>query len=456
MSISSIFNEQKAFFNANHTKSVNFRIHQLKKIKALLKENEAEMLEEIYADFGKSPFETYATEFALVYEELNTFIRKLKKWSKPRRVSTNLANFPAKSELRPEPLGVTLIIGPWNYPYQLSLLPAITAIAAGNTVILKPSELPIATSNIMAKIINKNFESNFFHVVEGGIPETTELLDLPFDKIFFTGSIPVGKIVYQAAAKNLTPVTLELGGKSPTIITASANLKLTAKRLIWAKFINAGQTCIAPDYILVEKKIEQALLEALKEEIEANYDFSNDWPENYLQIINDRNFERLQGLIPEEKIYFGGTTNSDKRIIQPTLLNNISFEDKVMEDEIFGPILPVISYEDIDWAIAQIKSKPKPLSLYIYSKDKTTVEKVLNEVSFGGGAVNDSVMHIANPNLPFGGVGFSGIGAYHNKAGFDTFTHYKGILKKRFWFEPSIKYAPYKDWKLKILKWLMG
>ena len=447
---------QKEYFNSNITKNVRFRISQLKKFKNILQENEIELYAAIEADFSKSEFETYATELSLIYHEINTFIRKTKKWGKKRRVNSGIANFPSKSYIMPEPLGVILVIGAWNYPYQLSLLPALTAIAAGNTVILKPSELPAETSRIMARLINDNFDKAFFHVIEGGVDITTTLINLPVDKIFFTGSIPVGKIVYQAAAKNLIPVTLELGGKSPTFVLPDAPLKQAAKRIIWAKFLNAGQTCIAPDYILVHKSIEKEFLAALKLEIEQTFSNENSSAENYVQIINQRNFDRLKKLIDSEKLYFGGQLEVDNRYIAPTIIQNVSFDDVIMQDEIFGPILPVISFTELDDAILQVKTRPKPLSLYLYSKSKTDINKILNSLSFGGGAVNDSVMHIANSKLPFGGVGASGMGAYHGKTGFDTFTHYKSILHKKFWYELPVKYPPYSKTKLKLVKWFMG
>jgi aldehyde dehydrogenase (NAD+) len=308
----------------------------------------------------------------------------------------------------------------------------------------------------VAELINTNFPGGLIHVVEGGVEETTGLLKLAFDKIFFTGSTTVGRIVYQAAAQNLTPVTLELGGKSPTFVFADINVAMTAKRLVWAKFINAGQTCVAPDYVLVEKSIEPQLLEALKGEIEKYHGQRQDIGENYLRIINDRNFERLSKLIDPAKVYCGGYTDKNKRFIAPTVLNNVTFEDAVMQDEIFGPILPVISFTRLDEAIKQVKERPKPLSCYIYSKNRKQVKRILNEISFGGGAVNDSLMHLSNSNLPFGGVGASGIGSYHGKAGFDNFSHFKSIVDKPFWVEPNLKYAPYKNLKLKIIKWVFG
>jgi len=455
MDIPKIVNQQKIFFNSNSTKQVSHRIETLKKLKNVLKENEQELYTAIYTDFKKSEFETYLTELSLIYNELNGAIRNLKKWSKQRRVRTNLANFPARSYIIPEPLGTVLVISAWNYPYQIALIPAISALAAGNTVVIKPSEIPDNTSIILAKIINSNFNANYLTVIEGGVKTTTELLNEKWDKIFFTGSTPVGKIVYKAAAENLTPVTLELGGKSPTFVLADCNIKITAKRIVWAKFLNAGQTCIAPDYLLVEEKIKEQLLLALKKEIESAYPDIKEVQENYVQIVNERNFNRLEQLIPTEKIYHGGETNRENRSISPTLLHNINFDNSIMQDEIFGPILPVISFKNLEDVIEKIKEREKPLSLYVYSKNKKIIKKILHKISFGGGAINESLVHYSNPNLPFGGVGASGIGNYHSKAGFDTFTHYKSILHKTSWLEPNIKYTPFTKLKMRILKFIL-
>ena len=455
MDIFKIINQQKAFFNSNATKEVNFRIETLKKLKRILKENEDKLYAAIYSDFKKSEFETYLTELSLIYNELNDAIRNLKKWSKQKRVRTNLANFPAKSYIIPEPLGTVLVISAWNYPYQIALIPAISAIAAGNTVVLKPSEIPNNTSKILARLINSNFNENLLTVIEGGVETTSELLKQKWDKIFFTGSTNVGKIIYKAAAENLTPVTLELGGESPTFIFKDCDIKLTAKRIVWAKFLNAGQTCIAPDYLLVEKEIKEQLLAALKTEIELAYPLSDTINENYVQIINDVHFQRLTSLIPTDRIYSGGKYNIEERVIHPTILHNINFEDLIMKEEVFGPLLPVISFDNLDDVISKVKNKEKPLALYIYSKNKKIINKILNEISFGGGAINESLVHLSNPNLPFGGVGASGIGNYHSKAGFDTFTHYKSILHKSFLFEPNIKYLPFTKLKKRILKMLL-
>ena len=454
MNFAEIIKNQNDYFNSNLTKDIRFRITQLRKLKDLLKKDEKSLYEAIYRDFKKSEFETYSTELIFIYNEIEEAIRNLPKWSKRKRVKTNLLNLPAKSYIISEPLGVCLIIGAWNYPYQLTLLPLVAAIASGNTVILKPSELSPATSAVLTRIINDNFTSELMVVVEGGIPETTALLHHKFDKIFFTGSSRIGKIVYQAAAHNLTPVTLELSGKSPVIVTGTCNLKETAKRLIWAKFLNSGQTCIAPDYVLVDESVKDEFLVYLKEQIiKFDYSFEND---NYVQIINEQNFKRLAGLIEVKKVYHGGETDPEKLYIAPTILTGITFDDMIMEDEIFGPILPVIAYSDLNDAIMKIKSGPKPLSCYIFTNDRAIRNKLLNAISFGGGAVNDAVMHFTNSYLPFGGVGHSGIGSYHGEAGFKTFSHFKSILEKPFWLEPNLKYPPYSNRKLAWIKRLIG
>jgi len=446
---------QLDFFNTNETKNIDFRIAQLKKLKKVLKENETLMDAAIYKDFKKSSFENYATELSLVYHEINLAIKNVKKWSKRKSVGTDLANIPSKSYVIPEPLGVTLVIGAWNYPYQLSLSPMVAALAAGNTCIVKPSELSLNSSNAMAKIINENFEPKYLHVIEGGVDETTALLSEKFDKIFYTGSTQVGKIIMQAAAKNLTPVILELGGKSPCFVFNDANIKITAKRLVWAKFLNGGQTCVAPDYLLLEKGVKEKLIPEIKKEINSILGDNPKESEAFVRIINSRHYQRLIKLIDKDKMIVGGDNNEKENYIAPTILDNVSFEDIVMQEEIFGPILPIIEIEDLDWAIQQIKSRPKPLALYIFGKNRMSINRILHEVSFGGGAVNDAVMHLLNSNLPFGGVGDSGTGSYHGQYGFDAFTHYKSILDKSTLIEPPIKYAPYSSFKRSILEKLV-
>jgi aldehyde dehydrogenase (NAD+) len=441
---------QRNYFNSNATKPVGFRLAQLEKLKGLIESNEQILQEAIYQDYGKGVYETFLTEFYVIYDELKTAIRDLPDWARDKPMDTNLLNAPAKSYVIPEPLGVSLIIGPWNYPYQLSLGPVVAAIAAGCTIVLKPSELTANSSGLLAKLINENFDRAYFAVVEGAIPETTALLEQKFDVIFFTGSVPVGKVVYAAAAKHLTPVILELGGKSPVIIAPDSNLDIAVRRLIWAKFVNSGQTCIAPDYVCVHKSVEQQFLEKVALEIkEADYKLENG---NFVNIVNERNASRLAALIDPKKVYLGGTYNIKNRFIEPTVMNNVTWDDKVMQEEIFGPILPVMAYEDLDEVIARIKERPKPLSLYLFTQDESIKEKVLREVSFGGGCVNEALMHIANGDLPFGGVGDSGIGNYHGEAGFRAFSHYKSILDKEVTPDPDVTYSPHTEEKLNLLR----
>jgi aldehyde dehydrogenase (NAD+) len=452
---SDIIKKQQEFFNTNATKDLKYRKVQLKKLLHLLKSNEEALNEAIYKDFKKSAFDNYSTELGIIYAEIKHSIKKLSRWADKLYVGTNLANIPGSSYIIYEPLGNTLIIGAWNYPYLLSLHPAVSAIAAGNTVIIKPSELAMNTSHLIAKLINENFDQNYFHVIEGGVPETSALLKERFDKIFYTGSSSVGKIIMKAAAEHLTPVTLELGGKSPAIITSSAPIKMTAKRLVWGKFLNGGQTCVAPDYLMVDKKVTIKLIEEIKRQIIKVHGANPKMSEAFPRIINPRHFERLLKLLDKDKIIVGGETDKDDLYIAPTLMKNISWEDAVMKEEIFGPVLPILEYEDLNHAISQIKAQPKPLALYLFTGSNKVKNKVFNEISFGGGALNETIMHLANPNLPFGGVGNSGMGNYHGEHGFKSFSHEKSIIEKPNWFEPFVKYPPYSKFKLNILKKLM-
>lgn len=449
----SIFNNQRDFYKSHQTKDISFRKENLIKLQKILKSNEERLYQAIYKDFRKSKFDTYANELSIIYAEIKYFLKNIERLSKPQKVKTNLANVPGKSYIYKEPLGCALVIGAWNYPYQLTLAPIVSAIAAGNTCMIKPSELPENTMRLMAELINNNFPSNYLYVVEGGIPETTEILKYPFDKIFFTGSPKVGKIVYQAASKNLTPVTLELGGKSPAIVTKSADLDVAAKRIVWGKFLNGGQTCIAPDYVLVEESIQDEFLKRLKKQLEeANYE---DGAEHYVSIINKRNFDRILGLIEQKKIFYGGKTNEATYYIQPTVLLNVGWEDAVMQEEIFGPVLPVLSFNNLQETLGRINKLDKPLAAYLFTNIKTEKELFLQNISFGGGCVNDTIMHIANGNLPFGGVGNSGIGNYHGEFGFNCFSHQKSVIKKAVWGEPNLKYPPYTEKKLNWIKRLM-
>ncbi|MDC8104223.1 aldehyde dehydrogenase [Chryseobacterium sp. B21-037] len=453
MDIQEISSAQKAFFKTHKTKSIKFRKMYLEKLKEIITQNEELLYKAIEKDFGKSRFDTFTTELSFVLKDIDYYIKNLKTLSKPQKVSTNLVNQIGKSLIYPEPLGCILVIGAWNYPYQLSLSPLVAALAAGNCCILKPSEIAENTMEAMAKIINENFPSEYVYVYKGGINETTDLLKLRFDKIFFTGSTKVGKIVYKAAAENLTPVTLELGGKSPVVITKEANLEVSAKRIVWGKFLNAGQTCVAPDYLVIEESVKEQFLEMLRKYIkEFKYEPGS---EQYTRIINQRNFQRLIQLIQKDKVYFGGNYSEEKLYIEPTILTDIEWKDPVMEEEIFGPILPVISFTHYNQMINTITELEKPLAAYLFTNNPEEKEIFKQKISFGGGCINDVVMHLSNDHLPFGGVGNSGIGHYHGKYGFETFSHQKSILERVTWGEPNIKYPPYSDKKLKWIKKLL-
>ena len=453
MNYADILQQQKTFFNSHATKDLDFRKAQLQKLKKVVKSNEKLLYDAIYQDFGKSEFETFGTEISFIYKDIDYYLKNLKSFAKPKNVLTNIVNQMGSSKIVFEPLGNCLVIGAWNYPYQLTLTPVIAAIAAGNTCMIKPSELPENTMKAMAKLINENFDPQFLYVVEGGVEETTAILKLRFDKIFFTGSPRVGKIVYKAAAEHLTPVTLELGGKSPAFVTEKADLNIAARRIVWGKFINAGQTCVAPDYLYVAENIKAKFLKVLIEEIKKrNY---TDNVDHYCKIINERNFDRLEKMIDREKVVFGGETNREKRYISPTVLDHVTWEDAVMQEEIFGPILPILTYKNLETAMQTVVEGEKPLSAYLFSNDAKEQELFTEKLSFGGGCINDTLMHLSNDRLPFGGVGNSGIGHYHGKFGFIAFSHQKAILKKSNYLEPELKYPPYSDAKLNILKKLL-
>ncbi|MEZ7529603.1 aldehyde dehydrogenase [Cloacibacterium sp. Arc13] len=453
MNYADILQQQKTFFNSHATKDLDFRKAQLQKLKKVVKSNEKLLYDAIYQDFGKSEFETFGTEISFIYKDIDYYLKNLKSFAKPKSVLTNIVNQMGSSKIVFEPLGNCLIIGAWNYPYQLTLTPVIAAIAAGNTCMIKPSELPENTMKAMAKLINENFDAKFLYVLEGGVEETTAILKLRFDKIFFTGSPRVGKIVYKAAAEHLTPVTLELGGKSPAFVTEKADLQIAARRIVWGKFINAGQTCVAPDYLYVAEKIKAKFLKVLIEEIKKrNY---TDNVDHYCKIINERNFDRLEKMIDREKVVFGGETNREKRYISPTVLDHVTCDDAVMQEEIFGPILPILTYKNLETAMQTVVEGEKPLSAYLFSNDTKEQELFTEKLSFGGGCINDTLMHLSNDRLPFGGVGNSGIGHYHGKFGFIAFSHQKAILKKSNYLEPELKYPPYSDAKLNILKKLL-
>ncbi|MGY5238991.1 aldehyde dehydrogenase [Clostridium tertium] len=454
--ILNIFNSQKEFFYSNKTKDINYRINNLKKLKNLIKENEQDIMDALYKDLRKSNFESYATEIGIVYDELNLHIKNLRKWSKREKRKSPIVHFPAKSYIYKDPYGVTLIIGPFNYPFQLVIAPLIGAISAGNCAIIKPSESTQNIALLLEKIINENFKQNYIRVVNplGGKDTVSYLLDLKFDYIFFTGSVRVGKIIMEKASKNLIPVTLELGGKSPCIVDNSAKLGLAAKRIVWGKFLNAGQTCVAPDYILVQKDIKEKLLKELKKELLLQFGSDIKSSSDFPRIVNKHSLLRLKNYLNDGEIYFGGSVDEKDLYLEPTILTNIKENSLIMEEEIFGPILPILEYSSLDEALTYVINKDKPLALYYFSEDSTSIEKVLNSTTSGGVTINDTIIHVASSYLPFGGVGPSGMGAYHGKASFDVFTHKKSVIKRGTFIEFPIKFAPYNN-KINLLKKVM-
>jgi aldehyde dehydrogenase (NAD+) len=437
--------------------NIKYRKETLIKLLNTIILHEAEIVQALQDDFNKPEFEAVVTETNYVISELKDTIKNLYKWAKPRKVFPSLLNFPSTDFIYKEPYGKVLIIAPWNYPFQLALCPLIAAIAAGNQVVLKPSELTPKTEEIISKIIEKTFPVNHVEVIKGGAEVSQKLLSQRWDYIFFTGSVAVGKIVAKSASINLTPVTLELGGKNPCIIDETANLKLAAKRIVWGKFINAGQTCIAPDYILIQKEMKNHFLEYLKKEITKAYGDNPALSPDFARIINAKNWLRLANMIDEDKVLFGGQTNIEDRFISPTLIEVSDTDSLIMKDEIFGPLLPILTYENENDMHTIISKYEKPLAFYVFSDNKSFSKKIMQKYSFGGGCINDTVIHFSNKRLPFGGVGHSGIGAYHGRLSFDLFSHKKGIVKKANWLDLPLRYAPYND-KLnsikKILKWL--
>ncbi|HCW9544353.1 TPA: aldehyde dehydrogenase [Staphylococcus aureus] len=447
------FYDSKAFFNTQQTKDISFRKEQLKKLSKAIKSYESDILEALYTDLGKNKVEAYATEIGITLKSIKNARKELKNWTKTKNVDTPLYLFPTKSYIKKEPYGTVLIIAPFNYPFQLVFEPLIGAIAAGNTAIIKPSELTPNVARVIKRLINETFDANYIEVIEGGIEETQTLIHLPFDYVFFTGSENVGKIVYQAASENLVPVTLEMGGKSPVIVDETANIKVASERICFGKFTNAGQTCVAPDYILVHESVKDDLITALSKTLREFYGQNIQQSPDYGRIVNLKHYHRLTSLLnsAQMNIVFGGHSDEDERYIEPTLLDHVTNDSAIMQEEIFGPILPILTYQSLDEAIAFIHQRPKPLSLYLFSEDENATQSVINELSFGGGAINDTLMHLANPKLPFGGVGASGMGRYHGKYSFDTFTHEKSYIFKSTRLESGVHLPPYKG-KFKYIK----
>lgn len=454
--INLIFNRQKEFFNLGKTKEINFRIEALKKLKRTIKENEDKILEALKKDLGKSNFESYATEIGLIYDEINIHIRNINKWSKIEKVKSPIVHYPSKSYIYKEPYGVTFIIGPFNYPFQLVMAPLVGAISAGNTAIIKPSENTKNIALLLEEMINESFNEDYLKVVSPleGKEAVSFLLELPFDYIFFTGSIRVGKIVMEKAAKNLVPVTLELGGKSPCIVDKDAKLEMAAKRIVWGKFLNVGQTCVAPDYLCIHESIKDKLLKLIVKEIHDQFGKDIKNSPDYPRIVNSTSLNRLSEYLNDGEIYYGGNIDRNDLYMDPTILTNVGVDSNVMTEEIFGPILPVIEFDDIGKIINFINSREKPLALYYFSENKASINNILKCTTSGGVTINDTVIHVANGNLPFGGVGNSGIGNYHGKASFDTFTHKRSVMKRGTFIEFNIRFAPYKN-KINILKKLM-
>lgn len=447
------FYDSKAFFNTQQTKDISFRKEQLKKLSKAIKSYESDILEALYTDLGKNKVEAYATEIGITLKSIKNARKELKNWTKTKNVDTPLYLFPTKSYIKKEPYGTVLIIAPFNYPFQLVFEPLIGAIAAGNTAIIKPSELTPNVARVIKRLINETFDANYIEVIEGGIEGTQTLIHLPFDYVFFTGSENVGKIVYQAASENLVPVTLEMGGKSPVIVDETANIKVASERICFGKFTNAGQTCVAPDYILVHESVKDDLITALSKTLREFYGQNIQQSPDYGRIVNLKHYHRLTSLLnsAQMNIVFGGHSDEDERYIEPTLLDHVTNDSAIMQEEIFGPILPILTYQSLDEAIAFIHQRPKPLSLYLFSEDENATQRVINELSFGGGAINDTLMHLANPKLPFGGVGASGMGRYHGKYSFDTFTHEKSYIFKSTRLESGVHLPPYKG-KFKYIK----
>ncbi|WP_162425711.1 aldehyde dehydrogenase [Pontibacter pudoricolor] len=442
---------QRGYFAEGHTLSVSFRKEQLRKLQQVLKQHEQELFDALYADFRKPALEAFGTEIGFIELELKLALKNIEDWTKPRKVPESLINFPAKSYVYPQPYGVALIISPWNYPLNLLFAPLIGAMAAGNCAILKPSEIAANTAAIVTRIISQNFDERYIAVVEGGVETTQHLLEQRFDYIFFTGSTQVGKVIMKAAAEHLTPLTLELGGKSPAIVAMDADLEMAARRICWGKFLNAGQTCVAPDYVLVQEDVKEELIQQMSKSIRDFYGEQPATSPDFARIINDRHFQRLSKMLTPENIRIGGKTDAESRYIAPTVLEISTWDHPSMQEEIFGPILPVISFNDLNEAISMVNRHEKPLSLYFFSTNKTQQQRILKEVTFGGGCINDTLSHLANPNLPFGGVGNSGLGSYHGIASFDVFSHQKSILDRGTWLDLPFRYPPYGN-KLKLLR----
>ncbi len=452
MIISELVEKQRQFFRTGQTFSLTYRARALDNLKRAILKYEDDLKTALYADLGKSAAEAYMCEIGLTLAEIGYVRKHMRRWSRNKRVCTSLANFHAKSFTVQEPYGVTLIMSPWNYPVLLTLEPLVGALAAGNCCVLKPSAYSPETSRVMSQLISEIFPEEYVAVVQGGRQENQDLLEQKFDYIFFTGGVNVGKTVMTKAAAHLTPVTLELGGKSPCIVDKTANLQLAARRIVFGKYLNCGQTCVAPDYILIDESVKAPFVQAVKQEIVAMYGENALDNPAYGKIINRKHFDRIVGLIPDEKVVFGGQHRAETLQIAPTVLDNVTPDDAVMQEEIFGPIMPILSIKSMDEAYNFVKNRPQPLALYIFTNDKKTERRFVREVPFGGGCVNDTIIHLASSNLGFGGVGNSGMGSYHGRKSFDTFSHEKSIVKKYQWIDLPIRYQPYTALKQRLVR----
>lgn len=450
--IRELVQNQREFFLTGETLEVSRRIEALTKLKSCILRNEKAVFEAVKKDLGKSRFESYMCETGLVLSEISYMLKHIKALAREKTVWTPLAQFPSRSFQKPSPYGVVLIMSPWNYPFLLTLEPLVDALAAGNTAVLKPSAYSPHTSEVIEKIVKECFEDKYVAVVTGGRAENTCLLEQHFDYIFFTGSQNVGREVMRRAAEFLTPVTLELGGKSPCIVEKSASLKLAARRIVFGKYLNCGQTCVAPDYIYCDKEIKEPLMREIQKEIQRQYGKTPLNNSHYGKIINEKHFERICSLINEEKVVHGGKVRRESLKIEPTVMDGVTFEDAVMQEEIFGPVLPVLTYDSLDEAVNKINSMAHPLALYMFTNDKKAAKKVMGSCGFGGGCINDTIIHLATSEMGFGGFGESGMGSYHGKEGFDTFSHYKSIVDKKIWLDLPMRYQPYKKVNGKLIQ----
>lgn len=450
--IQAIIQKQRTYFATGATRPMAFRLQQLQKFKTLVTQHEAEIFAALKQDLNKSSFESYLTEIGIVLDEIGYMQKNLASLMKPKSVKTPLTSFPAKSLIQYEPYGMVLNIAPWNYPFQLSLAPIVGAIAAGNTVILKPSEYAAHTSNLLARLVAQYFDEAFFAVVEGGVAVNQALLAQKFDYIFFTGSVAVGKIVMRAASEYLTPVTLELGGKSPCIVDASADLALAAKRIVWGKTVNSGQTCIAPDYLLVHNSVKDALVTQINV---ASQEFFGENPltsPDYPKMISQKHYQRVKGFLQDGTPVVGGQYDDDTAQLALTVLDGVTWDSPVMQEEIFGAILPMLTFNTLDEVVTAVTARPKPLALYLFANNPRVEDQILDNISFGGGCVNDTLMHLATHHMPFGGVGDSGMGAYHGDSSFYTFSHAKSVMKRGTWVDVPLRYPPYTDQKLSLIR----